>query len=74
MNKEIIKNQAQTIVQVFEKQTKHKMTNSCALEILSSLYGCKDYNLLANYIKPETAFNELSDYEKSQVEKSPGDS
>lgn len=74
MNKEIIKSQAQTIAQVFEKQTQHKMTNSCALEILSALYGHKNYNLLANYIKPETAFKELSDFEKPHAENAPNDS
>ena len=73
MNKEIIKSQAQTIAQVFEKQTQHKMTNSCALEILSALYGHKNYNLLANYIKPETAFNEISDFEKTHAENAPSD-
>lgn len=74
MNKEIIKSQAQTIAQVFEKQTQHKMSTSCALEILSALYGHKNYNMLANYIKPETALNEMPAFEKVHAKNAPGDS
>ena len=63
MNKEIITNQAEVIARVFEKQTSHKMAQSTALEIVSALYGKKNYNVLANFIKPETAMAELGSHE-----------
>lgn len=67
MNKEIVKNQAEVIARVFEQHTSHKMTHSTALEIVSSLYGKKNFNVLSAYLKPETALSELSDFEQEHA-------
>ena len=67
MNKEIVKNQAEVIAHVFEQHTSHKMAHSTALEIISALYGKKNFNVLSAYLKPETAFSELSDFEQEHA-------
>lgn len=60
MNKNIIKSQASTLITATKRFAKKDLSNSEALEILSNLYQFKDYNGLANWLKPETALNELS--------------
>lgn len=67
MNKEIVKNQAEVIARVFEQHTSHKMAHSTALEIVSNLYGKKNFNVLSAYMKPKTALAELSDFEQDHA-------
>ena len=67
MNKEIVKSQAEVVARVFEQHTSHKMAHSTALEIVSSLYGKKNFNVLSAYLKPETALAELSDFEQEHA-------
>jgi len=70
MNKLIIKNQAETVARAFEAHTSHKMKHSVALEIVSALYGKKNYNVLADFIKPQTALAELSETQRSHAKNS----
>jgi hypothetical protein len=64
MNKSTIQAQAEALIRATKYFTGKNIKHSEALDILSVLYQFKNYNELANYIKPETAFDELDDMEK----------
>lgn len=68
MNKSIIQAQAEALIRATKYFAGKNIKHSEALDILSALYQFKNYNELANYIKPETAFNELDDMEKIHAE------